>query len=88
MYSSIATYETLNELKKQDLIDFRLIYKRLSPEHNCVENTRKFVAIVFKSNFLKQIYTFIYFKNIFILFYYENNFINNFFNFIIFNYCL
>lgn len=48
MYSSIATYETLNELKKQDLIDFRLIYKRLSPEHNCVENTRKFVAIVFK----------------------------------------
>ena len=48
MYSSIATYETLNELKKQDLIDFRLIYKRLSPEHNCVENTRKFVAIVEK----------------------------------------
>ena len=48
MYSSIATYETLNELKKQDLIDFRLIYKRLSPEHNCVENIRKFVAIVFK----------------------------------------
>ena len=48
MYSSIATYETLNELKKQDLIDFRLIYKRLSPEHNCVENTSIFVAIVFK----------------------------------------
>ena len=48
MYSSIATYETLNELKKQDLINFRLIYKRLSAEHNCVENTRKFVAIVSK----------------------------------------
>ncbi len=46
MYSSIATYETLNELKKQDLINFRLIYKRLSAEHNCIENTRKFVAIV------------------------------------------
>ena len=48
MYTSIATYETLNELKKQDLINFRLIYKRLSAEHNCVENTRKFVAIVSK----------------------------------------
>ena len=48
MYSSIATYETLNELKKQDLINFRLIYKRLSAEHNCIEKTRKFVAIVLK----------------------------------------
>ena len=48
MYSSIATYETLNELKKQDLINFRLIYKSLSAEHNCIENTRKFVAIVSK----------------------------------------
>ena len=48
MYRSIATYETLNELKKQDLIDFRLIYKRLSAEHNCIESTRKFVAIVSK----------------------------------------
>ena len=47
-YRSIATYETLNELKKQDLINFRLIYKRLSAEHNCIENTRKFVAIVSK----------------------------------------
>ncbi len=48
MYRSIATYETLNELKKQDLINFRLIYKRLSPNHNCIENKRKFVAIVSK----------------------------------------
>ena len=48
MYRSIATYETLNELKKQDLINFRLIYKRLSPHHNCIENKRKFVAIVSK----------------------------------------
>lgn len=48
MYSSIATYETLKELKRQDLINFRLIYKRLSAEHNCIENTRKFVAIVSK----------------------------------------
>ena len=48
MYSSIATYETLNELKKQDLINFRLIYKRLNAEDNCIENTRKFIAIVSK----------------------------------------
>ena len=48
MYRSIATYETLNELKKQDLIDFRLIYKRLSAQHNSIENKRKFVAIVSK----------------------------------------
>ena len=48
MYRSIATYETLNELKKQDLINFRLIYKRLSAQYNCIENKRKFVAIVSK----------------------------------------
>ena len=48
MYNSIATYETLNELKKQDLINFKLIYKRLSAQHNCIENIRKFVAIVSK----------------------------------------
>ena len=48
MYSSIATYETLNELKKEDLINFRLIYKRLSAQHNSIENKRKFVAIVSK----------------------------------------
>ena len=48
MYNSIATYETLNELKKEDLINFRLIYKRLGAEHNCIENKRKFVAIVSK----------------------------------------
>ena len=47
-YRSIATYETLNELKKQDLINFRLIYKRLSAQHNCIKNKRKFVAIVSK----------------------------------------
>tara|TARA_B100000575_G_C23127196_1_gene653222 strand:+ start:1256 stop:2095 length:840 start_codon:yes stop_codon:yes gene_type:complete len=48
MYSSTATYETLNELKKQNIINFRLIYKRLDAKNNCVENTRKFVAIVEK----------------------------------------
>jgi predicted O-methyltransferase YrrM len=48
MYSSIATYETLNELKKQNLVNFRLVYKRLNAEYNCIENTRQFIAIVSK----------------------------------------
>ncbi len=48
MYSSIATYETLNELKKQNLINFKLAYKRLNAKFNCIENMRKFVAIVLK----------------------------------------
>ena len=48
IYSSIATYETLNELKKQNLINFRLAYKRLNAIDNCVENKRKFIAIVSK----------------------------------------
>ncbi len=48
MYDSIATYETLNELKKQNLINFKLVYKRLSAKHNSRENKRKFVAIVTK----------------------------------------
>ena len=50
MYSSIASYETLNELKKQGLINFKLAFKRLSAKYNCIENRRKFVAIVTKSN--------------------------------------
>lgn len=48
MYSSIATYETLNELKKQNLINYRLVYKRLDAKNNCIENKRKFIAIVSK----------------------------------------
>ena len=48
MYQSIASYETLNELKKQKLVNFRLVYKRLNAEYNCVENTRQFLAIVSK----------------------------------------
>lgn len=48
MYNSIATYETLNELKKQNLIDFRLVYKRLNAKYNCIADKRKFVAVVLK----------------------------------------
>jgi predicted O-methyltransferase YrrM len=48
MYNSIASYETLNQLKNQNLINFRLVYKRLYAKDNCMENERKFVAIVSK----------------------------------------
>lgn len=46
IYNSIAAYETLSELKKQKLIDFKLIYKRLNAENNCVSYRRKFVSII------------------------------------------
>ena len=48
MYHSIASYETLNELKKNNLINFRLIYKRLNPKSNFIESKRKFIAIASK----------------------------------------
>tara|TARA_Y200000002_G_scaffold131739_1_gene108573 strand:- start:59961 stop:60791 length:831 start_codon:yes stop_codon:yes gene_type:complete len=48
MYRSIASYETLNELKKQKIINFKLAYKRINAENNCVEKERKFIAIVNK----------------------------------------
>ena len=50
MYQSIASFETLNELKKEDIIDFKLIYKRLDAHNNSDSNTRKFVAIVKLNN--------------------------------------
>jgi len=49
MYNSIASYETLNELKKQNLVDFKLVYKRLDARFNCLEEKRKFIAIVKKT---------------------------------------
>jgi predicted O-methyltransferase YrrM len=48
IYHSIAAYETLNELKKENLIEFRLIFKRLDPQNNCLSQKRKFVAILNK----------------------------------------
>ena len=48
MYSSTASYETLNALKKENLIDYSLIYKRLDVFYNCIENKRKFIAYVKK----------------------------------------
>ncbi len=50
IYNSIAAYETLSELKKQKLIDFQLIYKRLNAENNCVSHRRKFISIIKKIN--------------------------------------
>tara|TARA_B100000989_G_C19292316_1_gene364939 strand:+ start:245 stop:355 length:111 start_codon:yes stop_codon:yes gene_type:complete len=35
-------------LKKEKLINFKLAYKRLDPEANCVENKRKYLGIVNK----------------------------------------
>ena len=48
IYHSIAAYETLNELKKENLIEFKLIYKRLDSKNNCLSQKRKFVAILNK----------------------------------------
>lgn len=48
MYKSLAAYETLFELKKQNIVDFKLIYKRLNPEYNCLKEERKFIAILNK----------------------------------------
>lgn len=47
MYSSIASYETLFELQKQNLIKFTLINKRLN-KSNFIQDERKFVAMVSK----------------------------------------
>ncbi len=48
MYNSLATYETLKELKQENLISFKLIYKRLHAKNNCIKKDRKFLAIVTK----------------------------------------
>ena len=46
MYSSSAAFETLNELKKEGLINFELIFKRLDANNNCLEKKRKFIAVI------------------------------------------
>ena len=40
MYNSNASFETLTELKKEKIINFQLIYKRLDENYNCDINTR------------------------------------------------
>ena len=48
IYQSNASYETLQELKSENIINFELIYKRLDVENNYDETKRKFVAIITK----------------------------------------
>ena len=49
MYDSIAAYETLNELKKANVISYNLLYKRLDKKNNSNPNTRQFLAFVKKN---------------------------------------
>ena len=51
MYSSLAAYETLSELKEEGIINFELIYKRLDANNNCLKNERKFVAVISLASF-------------------------------------
>jgi predicted O-methyltransferase YrrM len=48
MYKSNAAIETLAELKKENIINFDLIYKRLDSNNNSDINKRKFIAIIKK----------------------------------------
>ena len=47
-YRSIATFETISALKKEKLINYHLIYKRLDPLHNCDPSKRKLIAVINK----------------------------------------
>ena len=44
MYNSVATFETLQALENENIIQMKLIYKRLEAIDNCVEKKRKFIA--------------------------------------------
>lgn len=46
MYHSNAAFETLSALKKEKIIDYSLVYKRLDADFNCDDNNRKFIAFV------------------------------------------
>ena len=45
MYKSTAAFEVLTELKKEKIINFNLIFKRLNSENNASETSRKFIAV-------------------------------------------
>ena len=51
LYKSNAGHETLNELKKSNLITFVLFYKRLDRSFNAIPNERKFIAYIKKNKF-------------------------------------
>ena len=48
MYKSRAGLETLNALKRANIIDFNLIFKRINYENNSAPSNRKYVAIIKK----------------------------------------
>ena len=48
MYDSVAGYETLKELEKNNVIKFDLFYKRLDAQSNCNEKEIVYVALVEK----------------------------------------
>ena len=50
MYRSIASFQVLNLLKKQNLINLELVFKRLTVNDNCLEQKRKFVGVFKKNN--------------------------------------
>jgi predicted O-methyltransferase YrrM len=50
MYNSIASYETLNILKKSNIIFFNLLYKRLDKYNNSNPKRRKFIAFIKKNS--------------------------------------
>jgi predicted O-methyltransferase YrrM len=55
MYNSIASYETLNILKNNDILTFHLLYKRLDKYNNSNPKLRKFTAFIkTKKSFSKQ----------------------------------
>lgn len=49
IYNSLASFETLKELKDSDLINFDLFYKRLDVESNSFKYNRKYIAYIKKS---------------------------------------
>ncbi len=49
MYNSLASYETLQQLKTNNLINFSLFYKRLDMKNNSYKYKRKYIAFVKKN---------------------------------------
>ena len=48
IYKSVASFETLIELKKEKLIEFQLIYKRVKVRFNCIDENKKYIALIKK----------------------------------------
>ena len=49
-YNPIASFETLKELEKENIIKLNLLYKRLDADNNANPDYRKFIAIFNKVN--------------------------------------